>query len=404
MIAVPCLCRAVACAGALGAMSAGPQWAHTVARSPATTDSLTLALDEDLRIGSERDAALRFASVGAVRVRDDGTIVALTLTREGWTLRVHDRDGKARWSRSFPAAEPPRSLALHGDTIAVITGSGQSAHALFLQIGREKPLSSVAVPTEPVRDVSMLGAVDGKWLYVDAPNAIGGGFAGDIPLTYNVRRIDLRTGTSSAAMVWSDSTSRPVVPHPRAGVSWTIALSPPWLSRPSLSATSTRVLASPGMSYDIGLFRVDGSLDRHVSRGTRSRPVSAELRKAWIAGWVSSLAGKLYSDSVRRTVAAFPAPDAVPAVRALLAAYDGSVAVVRGDLDADPVAGGDSVRVDIFRSDGTFRGTATLPPGVSVRAIDGDHIVAAVTDPRQSAGPIEGRAQPLVQIVRYRLR
>jgi hypothetical protein len=376
-------------------------FAHTGAYAQSQNSARPIPIVDTLRLGAPTSGGHSLSAIRGVAPLRNGGAALLGLTSTGWVLDVVSPSGTLSWTRLFERTETPMSLGAISDTLVVQTGIGRAAGIAKFVSGQDAPTSASAVP-ESERAHAVFAA-PGVAILVEGPNRIAGGFEGAGYPTYNFYVIGGPGRTPAPVLRWVDSTPRPVVAHPRRDIQGSIALLMPWAPRPSFAVSANEIYVARGDAYHVQVFGFDGRPVRRIVVPASPSALDTNLRDRWVSAWKVGLVGRLYPDSVRQLVGSFPVASRRPAIGSLFADADGTLAVVRSDLEPDPVAGTDSIRVDLLDSTGNPLGQVALAPGTSVVALAAPFLYATLIDDRASVRTTEGAIVRQTQLIRYRL-
>lgn len=134
------------------------------------------------------------------------------------------------------------------------------------------------------------------------------------------------------------------------------------------------ILVARSSAPEIQLWNPDGSLDRIIRWDPRPRPVSAEMRSAFIEDAVAS-ASEGRRAAIRRFYGEVPFPDVLPEIRAVLTDSDGRVWAQRYHPSDDTAE-----EWIVFDPDGRWLGPVTLPDRFVLNDVSGDRIVGVERD------------------------
>jgi hypothetical protein len=361
-----------------------------------------ISAKEEIRFGSSLGTGNAASAItGAAQLRS-GAVALIAMTATGWALQVFSPEGALIWKRGFRIGESPMAVASFGDTIAVQAGIAENARVSLFVVGVDKPVRSVPVPSTG-RDLGFVGAHNGTPILVDEPTKIGGGFAGGSDRAFGFRKVQSSGQVGPRFLTWIDSTVRPVVPHPRPELRSTITLILPWAAHPSFASSFSEIFTTDGQQYEITVYDHGGRFRRRIAIADPPHRISAELQSQWFARWRLGMVARLYGDSTVSAIQAFPFPSNRPVIGHLFADSSGALAVVREDLDSNPVAGADSARVDILDASAARIMRVSLPANAKVVAFAPPFLYATVTSDTNTAFTAEQKSRRRIELARYRI-
>jgi hypothetical protein len=314
-----------------------------------------LVLREETRLGSlDKKSGQTFLATIAAVAADDGWIYVLQVSEN--EVRAFDPAGRLAWSRGKAADHGsrvngfwrfPAKLELSGDTLAVLDAHGPGIHLIDRHTGR--PLTGPGgasvvvpqVPDNPMVSILRIAPTQSGWVSL-TDKTTGKGKSESVQLTANP--LSLRTGALGPVL-------------------WT---------------TSSRIVWTVGRQ---GLYAAD-------SLGSRIELYSAK-----------------HGAAPQTIEVALPRPAGHRIVGYMLAAPDGSLAIVREDLTETATNVRDSVFIQVTRPDGSTLGFAALPPGFSLVQFTGRSLLGFETDSNSVVTQSRESGRPLFlkQVVKYEI-
>jgi hypothetical protein len=206
----------------------------------------------------------------------------------------------------------------------------------------------------------------------------------------------LRGEDCKATTTFDDSSARVLfgLSSSREGDAAVTSARAPFTEAPSVTAAARVIYVSSSREYRIRRFDILGRPLSAVTVRAEPRPVTKEDFEDAIQVLRGGPAGRLYPDSAFRLLSSLRVPESRPFVRRVMAASDGSLAVIRADLDGTEA---EKQFVDVIGTDGIIRHQFALSSAVQLVSYDGVHLFGILPRPSRDSRPAGSF------VLRYRL-
>lgn len=344
-----------------------------------------LSVTENFRLGAADSGIDRRGGAQHLTLNSQGSVVVYDAIME--QLLMFDAAGVEQWSVDGAGFEYVSEVGIVADTIVLLTRSGGS-HGFRLFGLDSVPITVTAEPGVQLErfsdagcSVATFAGTAGNGLVLFTPSAEGmARTAPVVHMTYELRTFSPGAGIGGVVWSWTDP-----IPTHMIDVSYSaegggpvvirLSIRPPWSPMARLALFDDGFYFSPDGGLEIEKYDARGQRTGiFVLPGDPDPVGEVDLESYYgelLAGGEDAAHRKAVRDSILAVAARLRPAETLPVISGMWASPDGTLAVMRSDVETREIAGAAHVAVDLMTSSGEVRGRIWLPERISIKAFGG---------------------------------